>query len=69
MSYANSVDPDQTPRYAASDLCLHCLPLMFKICLKLELKPIPFQLTFDKIKRLVMFGKITFYLFCLFASF
>ena len=23
--YANSVDPDQTPRSAASDLCLHCL--------------------------------------------
>ena len=22
---ANSVDPDQTPRYAASDLGLHCL--------------------------------------------
>ena len=25
--YANSVDPDQTPRSAASDLGLHCLPL------------------------------------------
>ena len=24
---ANSVDPDQTPRSAASDLCLHCLPI------------------------------------------
>ena len=24
---ANSVDPDQTPRSAASDLGLHCLPL------------------------------------------
>ena len=24
---ANSVDPDQTPRYAASDLGLHCLPM------------------------------------------
>ena len=23
---ANSVDPDQTPRSMASDLCLHCLP-------------------------------------------
>ena len=23
---ANSVDPDQTPRFAASDLDLHCLP-------------------------------------------
>ena len=23
---ANSVDPDQTPRSAAADLCLHCLP-------------------------------------------
>ena len=25
---ANSVDPDQTPRYAASDLGLHCLPML-----------------------------------------
>ena len=24
---ANSVDPDQTPRYAASDLGLHCFPM------------------------------------------
>ena len=24
---ANSVDPDQTPRIAASDLGLHCLPM------------------------------------------
>ena len=24
---ANSVDPDQTPRSAASDLGLHCLPV------------------------------------------
>ena len=24
---ANSVDPDQTPRFAASDLCLHCLSM------------------------------------------
>ena len=24
---ANSVDPDQTPRSAASDLGLHCLPI------------------------------------------
>ena len=22
----NSVDPDQSPRSTASDLCLHCLP-------------------------------------------
>ena len=26
-SNANSVDPDQTPRFAASDLGLHCLPV------------------------------------------
>ena len=25
LSYANSLDPDQTPRVAASDLGLHCL--------------------------------------------
>ena len=27
VSNANSVDPDQTPQNAASDLCLHCLPM------------------------------------------
>ena len=26
---ANSVDLDQTPRFAASDLGLHCLPMCF----------------------------------------
>ena len=26
---ANNVDPDQTPRSAASDLGLHCLPMSF----------------------------------------
>ena len=25
--FANSDDPDQTPRFAASDLGLHCLPI------------------------------------------
>ena len=25
--FAGSADPDQTPRYAASDLGLHCLPI------------------------------------------
>ena len=25
---ANSVDPDQMPRFAASDLCLHFLPII-----------------------------------------
>ena len=25
--FANSGDPDQTPRYVASDLGLHCLPI------------------------------------------
>ena len=27
--FANSGDPDQTPRSAASDLGLHCLPIIF----------------------------------------
>ena len=27
--FANSRDPDQTPRSAASDLGLHCLPIPF----------------------------------------
>ena len=26
---ANSVDPNQTPRFAASDLGLYCLPIFF----------------------------------------
>ena len=25
--FANNEDPDQTPRSAASDLCLHCLQI------------------------------------------
>ena len=29
-SYEQSVDPDQTPRSAASDLGLHCLPMFQK---------------------------------------
>ena len=27
---ANSGEPDQTPRFAASDLVLHCLPMSHK---------------------------------------
>ena len=27
MSYANSVDPYQMQCFAASELCLHCLPM------------------------------------------
>ena len=30
LYYANSVNPDQTPRLAASDLGLHCLPMFLK---------------------------------------
>ena len=29
LSYAKSVEPDLTPRIAASDLGLHCLPMSF----------------------------------------
>ena len=43
---ANSVDPDQTPRCAASDLSLHCLPVSFLcdarhewVSLELKLRP------------------------------
>ena len=32
---ANSVDRDQTPRSAASDLGLHCLPMSLKWCISL----------------------------------
>ena len=27
--FANSEDPDQTPRFAASNLGLHCFPIPF----------------------------------------
>ena len=30
--FANSGDPDQTPRSAASDLGLHCSPINAAIC-------------------------------------
>ena len=30
ISYANSGEPDQTLRFAASDLVLHCLPMSRK---------------------------------------
>ena len=30
LLYANSGEPDQTQRFAASDLVLHCLPLSYK---------------------------------------
>ena len=29
LSCANSVDADQTPRFAAFDLALHCVPLSY----------------------------------------
>ena len=33
--FANSVDPDQTPHYVASDLGLHCLPMtLFQVSLQ-----------------------------------
>ena len=28
--FANSGEPDQTPRFAASDMVLHCLPMSHK---------------------------------------
>ena len=33
---ANSGEPDQTPRFAASDLVLHCLPMFHKKALGLN---------------------------------
>ena len=30
LLFANSGEPDQTPRFAASDLVLHCLPMSDK---------------------------------------
>ena len=34
--FANSGDPDQTPRSAASDLGLHCLPVTFSAVSRLQ---------------------------------
>ena len=31
QAWANGVDPDQMPHSAASDLSLHCLPLIQKV--------------------------------------
>ena len=30
LLFANSEEPDQTPRFAASDLVLHCFPMSYK---------------------------------------
>ena len=30
VNQANSAEPDQTPRYAASDLVRHCFPMFHK---------------------------------------
>ena len=35
--FANSGDPDQTPRSAASDLGLHCLPITYLQVFQLQL--------------------------------
>ena len=34
--FANSGDPDQTPRFAASDLGLHCLPVTLIVVSRLQ---------------------------------
>ena len=34
--FANSEDPDQTPRFAASDLGLHCLPITLLVVSRLQ---------------------------------
>ena len=34
--FANSGDPDQTPRSAASDLGLHCLPVTLLLVSRLQ---------------------------------
>ena len=31
LLFANSEEPDQTPRFAAADLVLHCLPMSHKM--------------------------------------
>ena len=34
--FANSGDPDQMPHSAASDLCLHCLPITLSRVTRLQ---------------------------------
>ena len=42
--FANSEDPDQTPRSAASDLDLHCLPIALLGVFLLQWVKIMFEL-------------------------
>ena len=39
--FANSGDPDQTPRSAASDLGLHCLPITILLVSRLQWESSP----------------------------
>ena len=49
---ANSVDPDQTPRSAASDLGLHCLPMSLLLDARLKLVKMIY-LTYCRLNRLL----------------
>ena len=52
---ANSVDPDQTPRSAASDLGLHCLPV--SLLWDARHKWVNFTLSFDSSSEYYVIGK------------
>ena len=51
---ANCVDPDQTPRSAASDLGLHCLPISLL-----------WEARYKGVKRASVFESLKFYCTCL----
>ena len=43
--FVNSGDPDQTPRSAASDLGLHCLPITLLRVSRLQWVKVPVELS------------------------
>ena len=45
--FANSVDPDQTPHSAASDLGLHCLPITLLWVSRLQWVKVPNNIVAD----------------------
>ena len=53
--FANSGDPDQTPRSGASDLGLHCLPITLLRVSRLQWVKVPITTTADNILNFFFF--------------
>ena len=53
--FANSVEPDQTPRYAASDLGLHCLLRhVYTVCLDMSVQTLRVNKNYS-LKAMILF--------------